>query len=215
MKFPVQLCAAARTATWLGVRCGVQGEPDELQPEDLVREAPEIARRALALFAVVGLALRAPKEETIAWLKRESLWEELTPEEFAYVSASSPTERQAVNASWRSEALLMLLWALAMVEELPGLSEQCDAAKFQAFLPPFADVSVEQFISSARRRDESALVQMADALLHSHWEARDALVHDRALAPHLDVGIIQERHHAINWVIGYDGLPWDEITTDT
>ena len=25
----------------------------------------------------------------------------------------------------------------------------------------------------------------------------------------------QERHHAINWVIGYDGLAWDDVTTDT
>jgi hypothetical protein len=31
----------------------------------------------------------------------------------------------------------------------------------------------------------------------------------------VDIEIIQERHHAINWVIGYEGLSWDEVTTDT
>jgi hypothetical protein len=31
----------------------------------------------------------------------------------------------------------------------------------------------------------------------------------------VDLEIVQERHHAINWVIGYDGAPWDEVTTDT
>jgi hypothetical protein len=27
--------------------------------------------------------------------------------------------------------------------------------------------------------------------------------------------IVQERHYAINWITGYGGLPWDEVTTDT
>lgn len=86
-------------------------ESEEILPPDDVREAPEIARRTLALFAVVGLALGAPKETTVSWLRDESLWDELSPEELKFVSAAEPTERQRVNASWRSEALLMLLGA--------------------------------------------------------------------------------------------------------
>jgi hypothetical protein len=35
------------------------------------------------------------------------------------------------------------------------------------------------------------------------------------MPPGIDIEIVQERHHAINWVTGYDGLPWDEVTTDT
>ncbi|SHG50097.1 hypothetical protein SAMN04488068_0463 [Hydrocarboniphaga daqingensis] len=40
-------------------------ESEEILPEEEVRDASEIARRALALFAVVGLALGAPKETTL------------------------------------------------------------------------------------------------------------------------------------------------------
>ncbi len=60
-----------------------------------------------------------------------------------------------------------------------------------------------------------ALVAMADSLLNCCWQVRDARIHDRAVPPHLDIGIIQERHHAIDWVIGYDGMPLDEVATDT
>jgi hypothetical protein len=193
----------------------MQTEDEDAPLQDEIREARAIARRALALFAVVGLALGTPREQTVSWLRDESLWDELSPEELMFASASTPTERQSVNASWRSEALLVLLWALGSVEELPGLAEQCDVGTFQAILPPFANTSVNDFISAAQRRSDVALLDMADVLLNSHWEARDARIHNRPMPAHLDIGIIQERHQAINWIIGYDGLPWDEVTTDT
>jgi uncharacterized protein DUF4272 len=193
----------------------MQDAHEEAPAEDEIREASTIARRALALFAVVGLGLGAPKEATVAWLRDEKLWDELSPEELKFVSASVPTERQSVNASWRSEALLILLWSLGVVEDLPDLAEQCDTGEFQEVLPPFANVSVNEFVSAAERRSNEELLEMADTLLNSHWKARDAQIHNRPMPANLDIGIIQERHHAINWVIGYDGLPWDEVTTDT
>ena len=58
-------------------------------------------------------------------------------------------------------------------------------------------------------------MQMADDLLEQHWKARDARLFGRPQPTDIDIEIVQERHHAINWIIGYDGLPWDEVTTDT
>jgi hypothetical protein len=188
---------------------------EEVLPEDDIREPAAIAKRALALFAVVGLSFGSPKEEVEAWLRDESLWNELSPEELEFASASPPTERQLINASWRSEALLMLLWSLGLVEDLPGLAEQCNTSLFQDVLPPYAKASVSEFVSTARRRTDEELLEMADALLRAHWKARDARIHKKPMPGELNIGIIQERHHAINWVIGYDGLPWDEVTTDT
>lgn len=54
---------------------------------------------------------------------------------------------------------------------------------------------------------------MADELMDFHWQARVAKIHFKPTQ--LDTEAIQERHHTINWVIGYDGAPWDEVTTDT
>lgn len=36
---------------------------------------------------------------------------------------------------------------------------------------------------------------------------------ETALTP--DIEVIQERHHAINWLVGYETQSWSEITTDT
>ncbi|MHA6824148.1 DUF4272 domain-containing protein [Ralstonia pseudosolanacearum] len=193
----------------------MQFDFEEVLSQDEIREAPAIAKRALALFAVVGLALGVTKDETVAWLRDESLWEELSPQELMFVSGSAPTERQFINASWRSEALLILLWALGLVEALPGLAEQCDTGNIRQVFPPFADVSVKEFVSKAQRRSDRELLDMADILLNAHWMARDACIHNQPMPSNLDIGIIQQRHHAINWVIGYEGLAWDEVTTDT
>ena len=181
---------------------------------DRVRSADDIARRALALFGVVGIALGAPRQDIIKWLHDEALWNELTSLELALVSDENPTRLQAIKASWRSEALLVLLWTLGMIDELPPPNQQCDTSLFQEMLPPFVETTAQHFIASATRRPEDQLVCYADEILQLHWQARDATIHGRGI-PTLDIEIVQERHHAINWAIGYEGLPWDEVTTDT
>jgi len=92
----------------------------DCEQPDRIRVAREIAARALALFAVVDIGLRAPREEVVAWLKETGIWRDLSPWELRVVEAPAPAERMMINASWRSEALLMLLWALERIGELPG-----------------------------------------------------------------------------------------------
>jgi hypothetical protein len=55
----------------------------------------------------------------------------------------------------------------------------------------------------------------AELYLDDHWKARDAELHERSMPPGIDIEIVQERHHAINWITRYAGLSWDEVTTDT
>lgn len=182
---------------------------------DEVRSAEEIARRALALFSVVGLALGAERPAILAWLSENDLWDELAPSEKAFIETPAPSRKQVMNASWLSERLIMLLWALGAVERLPAANEQCDTAVFRGLLPPFAPISVSGFVAAARLRPDAELIAMADATLSLHWEARHARLNGSTPRMPVDMEVIQERHHAINWVIGYDGLPWDEVTTDT
>lgn len=183
-------------------------------PEDEIRDAGAIARRTLALFAVISIAFGDDKQKLIAWLRAEDLWAELSPSELDFITSETPSERQVVNASWRSEALLPLLWSLSLVETIPAASETCAPSSFLEILPPHAAVSVNEFVASARRRSDEALLDMADEILHLHWEARDALINGRE-CPEVHIGIIQERHHGINWVIGYGQSPWDDVATDT
>lgn len=180
-----------------------------------VRTSQEIATRALTLFGVVALGLGASREKIIPWLRDEGLCEALTPRERELVDSETPTQKQLINASWQSEALLVLLWVLRKVDDLPPGNVQCDTALFRQLMPPYADILVKDFVRLARRRSDEELTNQAILIQEMHWKARDAAIHGTAAPQEIDIEIVQERHHAINWVIGYERLSWDEVTTDT
>lgn len=167
------------------------------------------------LFAYVGVGLGAPRDEALAWLHEEGLWPELTSSERELFDTPEATKQQLTDASWKSESLMVLLWALNKFDDLPPSNEQCNTSLFQDYLPPFTDSSVEDFIGSATRRDDDTLLRKTDEILDLHWQARDARHRGQSKLANIDMEIIQERHHAINWVTGYEGLAWDEVTTDT
>lgn len=43
----------------------------------------------------------------------------------------------------------------------------------------------------------------------------DARVGGKPAPKGLHPGIVYERHYALNWLIGYAGLGWDDLRTDT
>lgn len=180
-----------------------------------IRSAEEAAYRALALCSVIAVAFGAARTEIVEWLKHNDLWDRLAPSELEFLDSASPSKKQVVNASWLSERLIVVVWALCLLDELPPPDEQCDSDVFLAIFPPFAPLSVADFITPAQLRSKAELFEMADKMRSLHWEARDSGINGRSSNSRVNIGIIQERHHAINWLIGYDGLDWDEVTTDT
>lgn len=182
---------------------------------DQIRSPQEIAERSLALFAIVGLSFGAERAEVLSWLQQNKLWCSLSPRELGFIDNPSPSGRAIVNATWNAEALVVLAWSLRLFEQLPPADKQCNASDLQEVLPPYADISVRQFIDTAKLRSEDELLAFADECLRLHWEVRDARRNQRAVRQAVNIEIIQERHRAINWIIGYDGASWDEVTTDT
>ena len=122
--------------------------------EEEIRPAPEVARRSLALFAVVGAALGVPRDEIISWLRTEGLWGALTPHEVAYLEQTNPPRKAHINFGWQSERLTVLLWALGKIQELPDSAMQCDTSVFKSVLPPFAKMSAQAFIEQATLIDK-------------------------------------------------------------
>lgn len=53
---------------------------------------------------------------------------------------------------------------------------------------------------------------MADQIRAHHWKARDAEINNSAPKWRIALAIIHERHHGINWLIGYGRLDWDDVT---
>jgi hypothetical protein len=187
---------------------------DEIRLADRSRAASEVAGRAVVLYAVVAVAFGAERDEIIDWLQVNGLEDAVSPDERAFLTATDPSERAVINFSWHSERLIVLLWALGL-SDMPPADEQCDSAAAESSLPPDAEISVAEFLMASRLRPEPELEAMMEDIYQLHWKARDAKLNGQPSPPGADLGIIQERHHAINWIMGYEGLDWDEVTTDT
>lgn len=182
---------------------------------NVIRTDPEVALRALTLFPVVELAFGAPRINILDWLEEADLARELTPFERAFVETETPSKRQVINAGWWSERLIVLCWALSLVDKLPPPDQECATGPLQDLLPPFADISPAHFITTARLRPDEELLAMAETILGQHWEARDAKRTGAAPRFPVTIGIVQERHCAINWIVGYEGASWDMVAADT
>ena len=203
---------------------------DEEEQVDEIRAAADVARRCIVLYAVLAAGHGEPREELVAWLRREGVWEAVSPEESAFLSADSPTRQQSINATWRSEALFPLVWALGLIAELPAPMQLCDVQGIRSVLPPLLD-SVGEFISSSRLRGDTEIHAANEGIYQIHWRVRDAQFRNEPTAPgklprmpvpdceppveSYDAGVVRERHYALNWLIGYCGQDWDDITTDT
>jgi hypothetical protein len=117
------------------------------------RSAAEVARRARALAALV---LRANGEPTAE--------EDWTPEERELLARHD--EQSVVDATWRGEALAVLLWALGLFDELPPWDEPVDHLQLARGLD----------LEHAELRDDDELAQALDAARLWHWRARTTVL---------------------------------------
>lgn len=184
---------------------------------DKARTAQEIARRALALGSAVSLSFKAPRKKVAAFVEEAGLVDELTATERDYVFSTRRSAKATINMSWNAEALVVLLWAINKIKSIPAAHVQCSTGDLADALPPFGLESLPQFIGSLKRRPEKELSDMADSIQEQHVIARQRKSNPayRSEAGEIDIEIVQERHRAINWVVGYCGESWDEVTADT
>ena len=206
--------------------------PEESQDEyvEQIRSADDVARRCIILYGVLAAGHGEPRDELVAWLRREGLWDAVSPKESEFLMCDSPTQRQRVNATWRAEALFPLLWSLELIRELPIPQQLCDVQFIRGVLPPLFS-SVAEFIASARLRSDAEIHAANEEIYQIHWHVRDFQLRHQPTPPgklprmphedcdppaeSYDSGVVQERHYALNWLIGYCGQDWDDITTDT
>lgn len=190
-------------------------EPDEDldDVEDEVRSAEQIAKRALALAAVVSCAYGDSKEDVSRWLKNEKLWDDLSPSEKTFLETETSTETNA-ELTWKIEALIPLLWAINKIDEMPGIDKQCDTDPLKQAVIWSPDATHE-YISSSELRDEDEIFDEYEKVYQAHWEVRDAQLNNKTMPKKYDPEVVYERHYGFNWLTGYMGQGWDDITTDT
>ena len=193
-------------------------EMGEWDVEDAERDQPRtpqaVARRCLVLYALIAAGHGAARDKLVHWLREEGLWESVSPREAAFLQSESPERAQTIAATWRAEALFPLIWALGGFQKLPPPTGQCDLSVIMAALPPLL-ASTAQFISQAVLRESGEIMEANEDVYQANWAVRDAKINNKPIPNGSDPEVIEERHHALNWLIGYGNQDWDDVATDT
>jgi len=157
--------------------------------------AKDAAVRAYVLKSVVISALALPPQEVLdeqssAWSQSErddffetlaadrrgrwaglGRWKaRLSPNERLFASAlpQDVTPRQHTDAIWRLEAFQVLLWALGLLENLPGYDTEANEELLKGFPPG----EFGAYIRQARLRPAAEIDEQRDMAELWHWRSR-------------------------------------------
>ena len=170
----------------------------ESEEETTIRGPEEVGKRIICLFCLAGTGFDPSDRSFIDYLKKNDFWRYLTREEASYLSNPLGHKQAQINATWRTEALYFLLWAANVIPELPFPVEESKTSDFIDRLPDPED-SPWAFIHSLELRPVAEILDASDLVYRLHWAARQ--YSDQAI---FDGGVVQEWHHAVNWLTNYD-----------
>ena len=75
--------------------------------------------------------------------------------------------------------------------------------------------TTSQFIEDSELRPIADILDQVDLIYRYHWAVRNARLKGQQIPADLDPDVTVERHHALNWLIGYLEQAWDDVSTDT
>lgn len=196
----------------------------KIQPPD------EVARRTMVLWAVELRAEGVPQAETLGIIEQLDLWKSVSPLEKAFLENKSPSPDECQRLVWRLESIWVLMWALGHIEQLDWPSGMCDVPKLAGLVSPHEGDTA--FLTSARLRPASELLDAQDLIMRIHWAIRDAYLHQGGMIPvgldwsqdddwvpatlSAEVGVVEQRHHTLNWLVNFlDPENWDNVDTPT
>ena len=181
-----------------------------------LRPPSEVAARCIILCCVA-----AHSEDTSLvfddWLKAEGLWPSVSPKESEFLLNSRPTKREVIQASWRKESFLALMWSLGKINSLPT-PQQTESFAAVLELVPSVGKNAATFVSEARSRSFDEIASTYEEVYGTHSQIRDARINGKPAPEGFEAGVIYERHYALNWLRKYgvfEEQEWDDVTTDT
>jgi hypothetical protein len=184
----------------------------ETTAEALQRSKEEVALRALCILIVAAKGEGLEDETVERVLESYELRPHLTPKELAFVLDNSPSQHDRVQFIWKREAAWTLLWALGFVAQLGKPVRPCDV-KFA--VSTMTETTTAQFIENSELRSIADILDQADLIYRYHWAVRNARLKGQQIPADLHPDVTEERHYALNWLIGYLEQAWDDVSTDT
>lgn len=180
--------------------------------EAKVRTTEEIAKRAIAIIVVAAKGEGTDQATINAITKKYGADKFFSPEEAAFIRENNPGKTDQIKFTWRYECAWVLLWSLGYVDTLEKPEKICDVPKTVEIL---LKRNTERFIKDAKLRPIDQILDQADLIYRYNWAVTSARIKGLPAPAGLEGGVVQERHYALNWLIGYMDQEWDDISTDT
>ncbi len=177
-----------------------------------IRSERDVEFRALCLVIVAAKGEGVEQAIINQLVADYDLAEHFTPDELAFINDVNPTQQQRVIFSWRYESAWVMMWALGLLDELPRPDAIADVPQMVGIV---RDNSVESFQDAAQLRSASELLDRADLIYRYNWAVTNARINGREAPASLNGSVVYERHYSLNWLIGYLGQDWDDVSTDT
>ncbi len=193
----------------------------ETRDEVRLRSKEDIAYRSLALTVVTAKAsgMRQPSVENA--VKHLGLSSHLSPRERAFILDPTPPHQDVVHFSWSGEAAWPLFWALGFVDRLDRPTPVVGERDLPQAVHAVQDHGAQPYIESARLRSLDEVLDETDLIFRYHWAVREAWLRGHKMPAGLDPSVVQERHHALNWLLvpvdeePEDWPDWDDVDTST
>ncbi len=175
-----------------------------------VRSVAEVADRLLALTIVAVKGEGIEQEHVLEFVEKRNVRPLLTPKELAFIDDPEPSEHDRIQFVWRYESAWVLLWSLNFMEgPLSFPSAICDVPKLVEMVRDTDDLKINGLHSP------NNILNEADLIYRYHWAVRQASLDGLSEPGGLMGSVVMERHHALNWLIGYGDQDWDDVSTDT
>ncbi|MEL7084026.1 MAG: DUF4272 domain-containing protein [Cyanobacteria bacterium P01_A01_bin.3] len=181
-------------------------ENSEIRPEE------DVEFRALCLVIVAAKGEGVEQAVINQLVEDYGLAKYLTPDERAFIDNANPTQQQRIDFLWRYESAWVMMWALGFLDELPRPDTIADVPQLVGIV---RDNSTESFQEAAQLRPAAELLDRADLIYRYNWAVTDARINGREAPANLNGSVVYERHYSLNWLIGYFGQDWDDVSTDT
>lgn len=178
-----------------------------------LRSVEAVAQRALALMlvAVKGEGL---EQAIIAQVMADyGIAPFLSPNEKAFIEDLAPSQQDRINFCWRYESLAVMLWALGYQAALEYPDTICDVPGSVTIIRESGNYA--GFLAGAKLRTAAEILDENDLIYRMHWAVVDARIRGKEAPSEMDAGVVYERHYALNWLTGYMGQDWDDVSADT
>ncbi len=180
----------------------------------------KIARRAIALCISANFAIDVANGENKKQLKSSKKFFTKLLDTYKVKQYLTNNEKNlfdkmdqnlAIQISWQFEGLVVLFWALKLIEDIPYPKELINPKVLSSILSE--SNSYIEFINKCNLRSIDEILDLADLTYRYDWYCVDARINDIDIDSKINSEVVLERHRALNWLI--QDVDWDNVNIDT